>query len=602
MGCCGPSKRNPGPTVSMDGVAFAARRKNSGDSAFSKNFTPPVVFPPQPSSAKSLSKLCNAGDVGQFVPSHSFKTMQQLQNQVAASTLPFVYESTVLPGFNANNETDRKECQDAALIIESLVDLDSVGMACVFDGHGINGRKCSQFAKKFFPRYIYQRIMQDCTFDEACAGACPEAEEKLANNQTYDVSNSGTTATVVMLKETELMVTWVGDSSAVVGRRVDGKITGQLLTVDHKPSNSLERRRIEQSGGLVRNVNGESVDRVFSRNAWLQGVLTPGLAMSRSIGDMEATDLGCIPTADVSMFDITEEDDFVIVATDGLWDVFAPQEAAEFISKYSDKYKEADSKPAGHGEEPRYTLASKALGLKAQKRWTNTFAKHGSTVDDTTVVIVWLKEKYGKVFSEQVKAEKENKLRDLRNRKPVCFNRPTPSASFLHRQSSFHPPGGGRSFREHTTHLSLEHSTSNPTHSATIPIHSVSVPHPHNSQDTAHSADHQLHTPQTESGTELSLSVRAISDVVPINESQHHAPQLLPSPHVPSPTLLSDSNNSMTPADSMDGRQDSDESSQEMIDWRQVVVMSRKPVTVSVDESFVAHRDRVRRMERVAPR
>jgi hypothetical protein len=139
-------------------------------------------------------------------------------------------------------------------------------------------------------------------------------------------------------------------------------------------------------------------------------------------------------------------------------------------------------------------------------------------------------------------------------------------------------------------------------HSATIPIHSATIPHPRNSQDTAHSADHQHKIPQTESGTELSLSVRAIPDVVTINKSQHHAPPLLPSPHVPSSMLLSDSNDSMTPAASMDGRQDGDESSQEMIDWRQVVVMPRKPVTVSVDESFVAHRDRVRRMERVAPR
>jgi hypothetical protein len=39
----------------------------------------------------------------------------------------------------------------------------------------------------------------------------------------------------------------------------------------------------------VSNVNGDSVDRVFSRKAWARGVLTPGLAMSRSIGDKEAT-------------------------------------------------------------------------------------------------------------------------------------------------------------------------------------------------------------------------------------------------------------------------------------------------------------------------
>ena len=47
---------------------------------------------------------------------------------------------------------------------------------------------------------------------------------------------SGTTATVILMKEKEIMAAWVGDSTAVICRNVNGRPCGQLLTVDHKPT------------------------------------------------------------------------------------------------------------------------------------------------------------------------------------------------------------------------------------------------------------------------------------------------------------------------------------------------------------------------------
>eukprot|EP00976_Prorocentrum_cordatum_P084209 1185563-Prorocentrum_minimum.AAC.1 len=52
---------------------------------------------------------------------------------------------------------------------QSLVDMDEVGMAAVFDGHGVNGRRVAQFMKTLVPGSIYNKTIECSSFIEACA-------------------------------------------------------------------------------------------------------------------------------------------------------------------------------------------------------------------------------------------------------------------------------------------------------------------------------------------------------------------------------------------------------------------------------------------------
>ena len=53
---------------------------------------------------------------------------------------------------------------------------------------------------------------------------------------------------------------------------------------------------------------------------WLQTENLPGLAMSRSMGDLVAQGVGVTCEPEIVEHRITEEDRFVVVASDGVWE------------------------------------------------------------------------------------------------------------------------------------------------------------------------------------------------------------------------------------------------------------------------------------------
>ncbi|KAG8986424.1 Protein phosphatase 2C 1 [Tulasnella sp. 427] len=101
----------------------------------------------------------------------------------------------------------------------------------------------------------------------------------------------------------------VGDARAVLSR--SGKAV--RLTYDHKGSDKKEVRRIQEAGGFVLNnrVNGV-------------------LAVTRSLGDSAMKEY-VVGSPYTSTMDLTDADEFLIIACDGLWDVIEDQPAVELI-------------------------------------------------------------------------------------------------------------------------------------------------------------------------------------------------------------------------------------------------------------------------------
>lgn len=125
-----------------------------------------------------------------------------------------------------------------------------------------------------------------------------------------------------------IVVANVGDSRAVLcraGRAMD-------LTRDHKPDDVVERRRVEDHDGTVEWC-GE-VDDSTGMPVRGAGVyrINGNLALSRSIGD-RAERPWVTGTADIVRHRIDEVDDaFVLLATDGLFDVMTSAEAVSFVN------------------------------------------------------------------------------------------------------------------------------------------------------------------------------------------------------------------------------------------------------------------------------
>lgn len=123
----------------------------------------------------------------------------------------------------------------------------------------------------------------------------------------------GTTALAALVGSRHIAVGGCGDSRAVMYRK------GQpiQLSNDHRLDKIEEKERIESSGGTVTYWNGPRV----------MGVL----AMSRAIGDLCFRPYGVICDPDVSTMTRSLDDEYLLLATDGLWDVLTNEEAYRII-------------------------------------------------------------------------------------------------------------------------------------------------------------------------------------------------------------------------------------------------------------------------------
>ncbi|XVE91180.1 hypothetical protein DITRI_Ditri20bG0133700 [Diplodiscus trichospermus] len=193
-------------------------------------------------------------------------------------------------------------------------------------------------------------------------------DKELKLHPAIDCFCSGTTAVTLVKQGQDLVIGNVGDSRAVLAvRDKDNSLIALQLTVDLKPDLPREAARIQQCKGRVFALQDEpEVPRV-----WLPNNDTPGLAMARAFGDFCLKDFGLISIPDVFYRRLTERDEFVILATDGVWDVLSNKEAVDIVASA-----------------PSRATAARALVDCATRAWRLKYPT--SKNDDCAVVCLFL--------------------------------------------------------------------------------------------------------------------------------------------------------------------------------------------------------------------
>ncbi|XP_066255092.1 protein phosphatase 1L isoform X1 [Euwallacea similis] len=144
------------------------------------------------------------------------------------------------------------------------------------------------------------------------------ADERLVEVAKKSMDVAGTTALIAVLERNKLIVANVGDSRGVM---CDSKGNAIPLSFDHKPQQMREKKRIREAGGFV-TFNG----------VWrVAGIL----ATSRALGDYPLKDKKLvIADPDILTFDLKDHrPQFIILASDGLWDIFSNEDAVNFIKE-----------------------------------------------------------------------------------------------------------------------------------------------------------------------------------------------------------------------------------------------------------------------------
>ena len=282
----------------------------------------------------------------------------------------------------------KTECQDSLCMMDRFA--DDCFFFAVYDGHGASGKEASHAANDSIQNYYEKNIKKiksitsDYKKEEFIAYAFENAEEKLQASG-IDYSNSGTCCISVFIQRNKAWVANVGDSRCVMGRVTAKEKSAIDLSNDHKPTRPDERARILKAGGKVERFAQDGVP-VGPYRVWADEE-GPGIAMTRSMGDLMSKKIGLISLPEIEVIELTPSDKFIVIGSDGLWDVMGSTEVVGFVLQHEHKESVAE-----------------ALVLEARSRWEEMgkmnrrsgdagigdvpFMKFGC--DDITAVVAYL--------------------------------------------------------------------------------------------------------------------------------------------------------------------------------------------------------------------
>ncbi|XP_057466779.1 probable protein phosphatase 2C 72 [Actinidia eriantha] len=276
--------------------------------------------------------------------------------------------------------------QDSAILYQGY-GMEDGAFCGVFDGHGKNGHIVSKLVRNRLPSLLLNQrnALTKISYNEkvegemvpnkdfykwkeACVSAFKVMDKEIKLLESLDCSCSGTTAVAVIKYGEDLVIANLGDSRALLGTITeDGVVRAVQLTTDLKPDLPSERDRIRKSNGRVIALKEEP----HIQRVWLPHDDTPGLAMSRAFGDFLLKNHGIIAIPDVSYHRLTSNDQFLVLASDGVWDVLSNNEAASIVL-------------AEESEE----AAAQAVVNAAISAWKHKFPS--SKRDDCTAVCLFL--------------------------------------------------------------------------------------------------------------------------------------------------------------------------------------------------------------------
>ncbi|XP_076942185.1 putative protein phosphatase 2C 25 [Bidens hawaiensis] len=218
----------------------------------------------------------------------------------------------------------------------------------VYDGHG--GSKAAEFVAENLDKNIFKEVekMGEINIIEAIKQGYMNTDSQFLKQD----HRGGSCCLTAIIRDNNLVVSNAGDCRAVVS--IDG--TATPLANDHRPSRQDEKLRIESLGGYVDSSRG--VSRVLG-----------SLVVSRGIGDRSLKQwVTAEPESKVVKMEAGYE--FLIMASDGLWDKVSNQEAVDLARPFC----------VGNNNLKPVSACKKLVELSASK----------GSVDDASVMIVQL--------------------------------------------------------------------------------------------------------------------------------------------------------------------------------------------------------------------
>eukprot|EP00891_Asterochloris_glomerata_P003383 jgi/Astpho2/3383/e_gw1.00054.24.1_t len=223
-------------------------------------------------------------------------------------------------------------------------------LLAVFDGH--RGSEAAAFAAREVQRSLERRwqsrtandLLQRCFLD--LDADFRQRTSRMGSDAAGERRWPGCCALALLVWQDLLLIANAGGEGQ--------SIKALQLTADHSAASPSERARVEAAGARVD----------WRVNSWRVG--PAGLQVTRSIGDADVKAQGVTALPEVAVHQLAQHDEFVVLASDGLWEKVSNEDMVTLIQ---DTVKQPD-------------MAAKRLATEAMTRGSN---------DNITVIVAFLK-------------------------------------------------------------------------------------------------------------------------------------------------------------------------------------------------------------------
>ena len=230
-----------------------------------------------------------------FDDSSSKKSSTQQNNQISQNK--YIFKS--FSYHEDKNLKYRQSMEDIGVTLPDFIPEKKYSLFGIFDGHG--GNDVVKYIKDRLPEIIKSNISKLNNNYDSIETILTSSFDKIDNElKFYDSEHTGSTATILLFQDNIIYCANVGDSGAYI--IYDNYL--KKISSDHKCSDPKEEARILNSGGKI------TKNRVMGQ-----------LVLSRCLGDLYCKKYGVSNIPDISMNKLDSNVKYVVVASDGVWDV-----------------------------------------------------------------------------------------------------------------------------------------------------------------------------------------------------------------------------------------------------------------------------------------
>ena len=239
-----------------------------------------------------------------------------------------IIESEII-GYNRKGRKRKMELTDQITydILEDIA--PKVKFFAIYNGHGSRGISVAEIFKKHMRIKIIEDKNIISKFKEI-------KEVKLFFTEFFksfqnkipkdnpEYHYSGISAIIVLIINNKMFAINLGDSRCILGQKKDNEKKSKAITIEHTITRDDEKKRICENGGKIKENNG--ILMIHTKNDKCLGI-----EISRSLGDIFGHEIGISCEPDVFEKELNNEDCFIVIGNNGIFNIMKNNEIMEFI-------------------------------------------------------------------------------------------------------------------------------------------------------------------------------------------------------------------------------------------------------------------------------